>query len=172
VVEAVLRLPLLNALLTHCQQQQRHNSRYIHMWQLNTAIDVIPNHCFASMIWPMSFVLLSLVCWCDQARSVPGIGISISRLSSDYLDTTGVCSSLPSQPASHSVRQATAAAAATAGEGEGSQASSGPGAAANAKPGTAAPALFQFRGRWYLLLAQQRPRKSKWYACVVLSSAC
>jgi cAMP phosphodiesterase len=31
------------------------------MWQLNTAIDVILNHCFASMIWPMSFVLLSLV---------------------------------------------------------------------------------------------------------------
>eukprot|EP00775_Hariotina_reticulata_P009005 gene9005-9178_t len=36
------------------------------------------------------------------------------------------------------------------------------GAAANARSGAAAPALFTFRGRWYLLLAQHNPRKSRW----------
>jgi hypothetical protein len=100
-----------------------------------------------------------------QVRSVPGGSISISKLSSDYFSTQGVCGTLQLQ---HHQQQQLAPdlptpAAAPAGVSVGSAAGStgGPAAAAAAagggvaaKVGAAAPCLFAFDGRWYLLVSK------------------
>jgi hypothetical protein len=115
-----------------------------------------------------------------QVRSVPGGTISISKLGPDYLSSQGVCSTLQLQHhqqqqqqtdigASGTESAAPAAAAGltgvasmvddrgtTAGAAAAAAAAAGEEAAAGvaAKFGGAAPCLFAYDGRWYLLVSK------------------
>jgi hypothetical protein len=103
-----------------------------------------------------------------QVRSVPGGSISISKLGPDYLSTQGVCGTLQLQhqhqqqhqqelqsdlatPAAHAASTSGAAAPAGVylGDAGGTTAAA---AGAAAKVGGAAPCLFAYDGRWYLLV--------------------
>jgi hypothetical protein len=77
-----------------------------------------------------------------QVRAVPGAGLAISRLASDYLSTGGVCGMLPPPPAPPSHRDRNRMIIKVHSGGRGTHGS---------RVGPAAPCVFFYQGRWYIL---------------------
>lgn len=103
-------------------------------------------------LWTVLLLLLL------QVRSIPDGSISISRLASDYLSTTGVCTSIGPPPtavlaaanAPATAVNAPATAVATASSRQAAVSRHGRATA------TAAPCLFSYKDHWYLLATDRR----------------